>query len=142
MAGVSGANHKGYLVTLLDCKSGLLRLGLVRNKSSELVKAEIIRLLKSFRVCTITSDNGKEFAGHNDVNEVLKNKSYFCHPYSAWERGRNKNTNGLLRRYFTKDRKLLNVTQKRLEAVEKLVNSRPRKRLGFKSPLEVYKRAP
>ncbi len=138
---VSGANHKGYLVTLLERKSGLLRLGFVRNKSSELVKAEIIRLLRSFRVCTITYDNGKEFAGHGDVNEVLKCKSYFCHPYSAWERGSNENTNGLLRQYFPKDRELLNVTQKRLEAIEKLVNSRPRKRLGFKSPLEVYKRA-
>ena len=68
---VSGANHKGYLVTLLERKSGLLRLGYVRNKSSELVKAEIIRLLRSFRVYTITYDNGKEFAGHSGVNEVL-----------------------------------------------------------------------
>ena len=75
------------------------------------------------------------------MNKVLNSKSYFCHPYSAWERGSNENTNGLLRQYFPKDRELLNVTQKRLEAIEKLVNSRPRKRLGFKSPREVYKRA-
>ena len=134
---VSGANHKGYLVTLLERKSGFLRLGYVR----KLVKSEIIRLLRSFRVYTITYDNGKEFACHGDVNEVLNSKSYFCHSYSAWERGSNENTNGLLRQSFPKDRELLNVTQKRLEAIEKLVNSRPRKRLGFKSPLEVYKRA-
>ena len=117
---VSGANHKGYLVTLLERKSGLLRLGYVRNKCSELVKAEIIRLLKSLRVYTITYDNGKEFAGHGDVNEVLNSKSYFCNPYSAWERGSNENTNGLLRQYFPKDRELLNVTRKRLEAIEKI----------------------
>ena len=89
---------------------------------------------------TITYDNGKEFAGHCDVNQTLKSKSYFCHPYSAWERGSNENANGLPRQYFPKDRELLNVTQKRLEAVEELVNSLPRKRLGFRIPLEIYKR--
>ena len=75
------------------------------------------------------------------MNEVLNSKSFFCHLYSAWERGSNENTNGLLRQYFPKDRELLNVTQKRLEAIEKLVNSRPRKRLRFKSTGEVHKRA-
>ncbi len=138
---VSGANHKGYFVTLLERKSGLLRLGFVKNKSSDLVKAEIIRLLKDYNVYTITYDNGKEFADHYGVNAVLESKSYFCHPYSAWERGSNENVNGLLRQYFPKDMELLNVSQEGLTAVEDKVNSRPRKRLGFKSPLEVYKRA-
>ena len=73
---VSGANHKGYLITLLERKSGLLRFGFVRNKSSELAKTEIIRLLRRFGVCTITYDNGKEFAGHGYVNQMLKSKSY------------------------------------------------------------------
>ncbi len=68
---------------------GFLRLGYVKNKSSDLVKAEIIRLLKDYNVYTITYDNGKEFADHYGVNAVLESKSYFCHPYSAWERGSN-----------------------------------------------------
>lgn len=138
---MSGLNHKGYLVTLLERKSGLLKLGHVKTKSSNLVKAEIIRLLKGFKVYTITYDNGKEFADHSTVNAALDSKSYFCHPYSAWERGCNENVNGLLRQYFPKNRELLNVSQEELKVVEKKVNSRPRKRLGFKSPLEVYKRA-
>ena len=136
-----GANHKGYLVTLLERTSGLLRLGYVKNKSSDLVKSEITRLLKDFNVYTITYDNGKEFADHCDVNAALDSKSYFYHPYSAWERGSNENVNGLLRQYFPKDMELLNVSQEELKAVEKKVNSLSRKRLGFKSPFEVYKRA-
>ena len=128
-------------MTLLERTSGLLRLGYVENKSSDLVKSEIIRLLKDFNVYTITYDNGKEFADHCNVNAALDSKSYLCHPYSAWERGSNENVNGVLRQYFPKDMELLNVSQEELKAVEKKVNSRPRMRLGFNSPLEIYKRA-
>ena len=95
------------------------------------MKGEIIRLLKIFNAYTITYDNGKEFADHCDVNAALDSKSYFCHPYSAWERSSKKNVNGLLRQYFPNDMELLNVSQEELKAVEKKVNSRQRKRLIF-----------
>ncbi len=135
------ANHKRYLVTLLERKSDLLRQGYVKNKSSDLVRSEIIRLLKDFNVYTIAYDNDKKFADHSDVNTALNSKSYFCHPYTVWELDSNENVNGLLRQYFPKDRELLNVSKDKLKAVEDKVNSRQRKRLRFKSPLEIYKRA-
>lgn len=138
---MSGANHKGFLVTLVERKSGLVRVGHVLHKESSLVKAELIRLLRGYKVKTITFDNGKEFAEHYKINRELGCKSYFCHPYSSWERGSNENTNGLLRQYFPKGMNLLDIPITRIEEVEQRLNSRPRKRLGFKSPLDIYKRA-
>lgn len=138
---MSGANHKGFLVTLVERKSGLVRVGHVLRKESSLVKAELIRLLRGYKVKTITFDNGKEFAEHYKINRELGCKSYFCHPYSSWERGSNENTNGLLRQYFPKGMNLLDIPITRIEEVEQRLNSRPRKRLGFKSPLDIYKRA-
>jgi len=138
---VSGARHKGFLVTLLERKSGFVRIGHVRHKESSMVKAEIIRLLTGFKVKTITFDNGKEFAGHENISKTLSCKCYFCHSYSSYERGSNENTNGLIRQYYPKHLELLEVPISQLEKIEERLNSRPRKRLGFKSPQEVFKRA-
>ena len=138
---VSGAKHKGFLVTLLERKSGFVRIGHVRQKESYLVKAEIIRLLAEYRVKTITFNNGKEFAGHESIAKSLSCKCYFCHSYSSYERGSNENTNGLVRQYFPKGLELQEVPISRLKDVEERLNNRPRKRLGFKSPNEVFKRA-
>lgn len=138
---VCGAGRSGYLVTLVERKSGFGKIGYVKNKTSNLVYAEIVRLLSPYKVHSITYDNGKEFACHEDVNKALGCKSYFCHAYSSWERGSNENFNGLLRQYYPKSMRLDKVTIFELQAVENEVNSRPRKRLRFSSPSEVYKRA-
>ena len=134
---ISGANHKGFLVTLVERKSRLVKIGHVARKKCSLVRSEILRILQGYKVKTITFDNGKEFAEHYKINRILKCKSYFCHPYSSWERGSNENTNGLLRQYFPKAMNLSEIPISRIEEVEARLNSRPRKRLGFKSPLEI-----
>jgi len=89
-------------------------------------------------VHTLTFDNGKEFAKHEQVADTLECETYFAKPYHSWERGQNENANGLLRQYFPKARGLLDVTnQQVLEAVHKL-NNRPKKCLGFRAPYEIF----
>jgi len=113
----------------------------VANKSADAVTDSIITLLEGFKewVHTLTFDNAKEFAKHEQVAQAIKCATYFAKPYHSWERGQNENANGLLRQYFPKAMGLLDVTtQQVLEAVHKL-NNRPRKCLGFKMPYEVFR---
>ena len=70
--------------------------------------------------------------------EALETDVYFAHPYASWERGTNENTNGLLRQYFPKKRKLNDVSKYEIKYVENRLNHRPRKKLGFKTPYEVF----
>lgn len=87
---------------------------------------------------TLTVDNGKEFTGHESIANILDASVYFAHPYASWERGINENTNALLRQYFPKKRELTNVCQEEVKAVQDLLNHRPRKTLGYKTPYGVF----
>jgi IS30 family transposase len=91
-------------------------------------------------VRTLTADNGKEFAGHAELAAVLALDVYFARPYHAWERGTNENTNGLVRQFFPKGLDLRQVTPRQVTHVEHLLNNRPRKCLGYRTPLEVLRR--
>jgi len=136
-----GKGHQGALVTLDERKSKL-RLALpVANKTAEAVTGSIIALLGAFKgwVHTLTFDNGKEFAKHEQVAEALDCATYFATPYHSWERGLNENANGLLRQYFPKAMGLLDVTTRQVLAAVHKLNNRPRKCLGFKTPYEVFR---
>jgi len=87
---------------------------------------------------TLTLDNGKEFSHHQQINQALGLLTYFADPYSSWQRGSNENFNGLLRQYVPKKRALSTVTREELTMIENRLNHRPRKRLGFKTPYEVF----
>ena len=89
-------------------------------------------------VHTITFDNGKEFAAHQDIAHALKAKIFFATPYHAWERGLNENTNGLIRDFFPKGTDFSTIANAEVAKVERLLNARPRKSLGFRSPQEVF----
>jgi len=86
----------------------------------------------------LTLDNGKEGAQHERIARSLAARVYFAHPYCSWERGTHENTNGLIRQYFPKRRNLTTVTQKELDHAMHRLNHRPRQRLGFKTPYEVF----
>jgi len=90
------------------------------------------------KVHTLTSDHGKEFADHEQIAAALNLKFYFAHPYAAWERGTNENTNGLLRQYFPKKSDFQAVSNKQLQRAMSRLNCRPRKSLRFKTPFEVF----
>jgi len=90
------------------------------------------------KVHTLTSDDGKEFADHKQIAQLLELKFYFAHPYAAWERGTNENTNGLLRQCFPKKSDFQSVSRKDLEQTTMKLNFRLRKTLRFKTPFEVF----
>lgn len=82
-------------------------------------------LLKPYRnkVYTVTSDNGREFAGHEEIAAALEADFYFAHPYASWERGTNENTNGLIRQYFPKSRDFTTITQLEIDAAMERLNN-------------------
>jgi len=135
---VCGARSTGYLVTLVERKSRYTRIGFTRGKTAEEVTAEVVRLLADEVVETITFDNGKEFAGHEQIAAALGCKCYFADPYSSWQRGLNENTNGLIRQYIPKGMSLARVGWEQIWFVEARLNSRPRKCLDFKPPEVAY----
>jgi IS30 family transposase len=137
---VIGAHHKQAVVTMVERKSGYALITKVINKTSDLVSTAIINKLSPMAplVKTITFDNGKEFAGHSTIDAALNSTTYFADPFASWQRGSNENFNGLLRQYIPKKRALSTVTDKELRMIQDQLNNRPRKRLGFKTPSEVF----
>jgi IS30 family transposase len=137
---VIGAAHQHAIVTLVERKSGYAVVSKVNRKTSDQVSAAIVKRLKPLasRVKTITYDNGKEFAEHKFIDASLGSMSYFADPFASWQRGSNENYNGLLRQYIPKKRRLSTVTDEELKMIEDRLNHRPRKRLGFKTPHQVF----
>lgn len=137
---VIGANHKQAIVTVVERKSGYAVMAKVSNKTEELVSQAIITALRPFkaRVKTLTYDNGKEFCGHARVDQALNSTGYFARPFASWERGTNENFNGLLRQYVPKKRPMKDINDWEIKMIEDRLNNRPRKRLGFKTPAEVF----
>lgn len=137
---VVGRNHQGALVTLVDRKSKLTLIGKVDRYTTEAVEKTIISLMELLprRNYTLTVDNGKEFASHESVAQTLQIKVYFADPYSAWQRGLNENTNGLIRQYVPKGSDVRILTDEQVEHIMNRLNNRPRKSLGFLTPNEVF----
>ncbi len=136
---VIGKGHSGALVTIVERVTNFTVCKQVNSKSAAAVTQATIELLRPLKdvVHTITADNGKEFAYHEQVSEVLGIEYYFAHPYSSWERGLNENTNGLLRQYFPKKTDFKKVTQGSVRRAVKRLNNRPRKNLDFKTPADL-----
>jgi IS30 family transposase len=137
---IIGKGHHQAIVTLTERKSRLALLRKVDRRTAELVGDAVIDLLQPLadHLHTITGDNGKEFAEHERIAHHLGADFFFAHPYAAWERGANENMNGLVRQYIPKNRKLTSVTNGELELIMIKLNHRPRKRLDFMSPFEVF----
>ncbi len=137
---IHGSPRGGNLVSAVERRSGLTRLGKVANRQAAEVRTITTRCLAevSDRVLTMTSDNGKEFADHQGISKDLGADFYFAHPYASWERGLNENTNGLVRQYFPKGTDFLEIEPWEIQWVEDRINNRPRKRLGYATPNEVF----
>jgi len=130
----------GYLLTLTDRKSLYNFILKLPNKSSKAVKAALTKLKNiASHLKTITSDNGTEFSLHEQLAKLLNVKWYFADPYCSQQRGCNENQNGLIRQYFKRDTDLNKVTEDQIAKVQKKLNYRPRKKLGFKRPIDVFK---
>ena len=137
---VSPSKHKGALVSMVDRCSKLVRLALVNSCKAEGVAAAIESKLGEHqgKVLTLTMDNGKEFAKHKSFGKKLQAETYFAKPYHSWERGLNEHTNGLVRQYFPKQTDFSAVTKREVARAEERLNNRPRRVLGYRTPLEAF----
>jgi len=137
---VVGKGHRSGLVTFVDRKSGFALVAKVqRLKARRVVRAlerEIAPLPSGLRH-TATFDNGKEFADHQRIARSTNIDIYFARPYHAWERGCNESFNGLLRQFFPKGTDFQGISPREVKHVRDLLNDRPRKRLGYRTPREV-----
>ena len=129
------------LNTLVERASGVVLISKLANgtkqETTQVVMQRLGALPESLRR-TLTLDNGKENAGHQEITKSLGTKCYFCNPYHAWEKGTNENTNGLIRFYLPKKTDFATVSGEQVKAIEDQLNTRPRKRLKYKTPLEVF----
>lgn len=111
-----GKAHKGAIVSLTERKTKICLMYKVERKTADLVKKAMSKLLLPLKeiVYIITSDNGKEFALHEETAAILETDFYFAHPYASYERGLNENTNGLIRQYFPRDRDFRTITDEEI----------------------------
>jgi IS30 family transposase len=131
---------KAVLLSLVERKTGLVRLLKLPRATASYATEGMVKLLQTevHKVLTITSDNGSEFHMYKEVEQQLDLQFYFATPHHAWERGTNENTNGLVRQYFRKRCNLSNVSETKCRAIAEILNNRPRKRLNWLTPNEVY----
>lgn len=126
--------------TLVDRKSGYAKLKHCLQGTAETIHLKTLEIQReiSSKIYSITYDNGVEFSYHDLIKLDTKIDIYFAHPYSSWERGCNENYNGLLRQYFPKAMDACILTEDHIRTVEDLINNRPRKRLNYLSPYQVF----
>jgi transposase, IS30 family len=141
---MEGRKGTGGLATHVERKCRYLIAAKVPDKRAETMTEQSIKcFIKTPRVFrhTLTVDNGKEFAHFKEIEAKTGLTVYFADPYSAWQRGTNENTNGLLRQYFPKGTDFRSVSDKDLALVVQKLNNRPRKCLNYQTPREVYSQA-
>ncbi len=135
-----GSEKTERIATYVDRRSGYLVARRTTAKAQDFriqTKIAFKKIPKKKKI-TCTYDNGSEMAEHESIERETNMTIYFAHPYSSWERGTNENTNGLLREFFPKKTAFATVTQRELDLVVKLINNRPRKRLSYHTPAEVF----
>lgn len=128
------------VVTMVERATGFTLMGKLERHTAEQCAKRSIELIEAQcgRVTTITADNGTEFHSYASVEAATGVEYYFATPHHSWERGTNENTNGLIRQYLPKRQSMAQITQDDCEAIAAKLNSRPRKRLGYRTPEECY----
>ncbi|MGI5826030.1 MAG: IS30 family transposase [Patescibacteria group bacterium] len=130
--------NKMAINTINELKTGVVRFTKLDRKTANQTAQAMIRRIRELRLKTCTVDNGSEFTNHEQVTQETKTRIYFADPYSSWQRGSNENTNMLLRGYLPKRADISDLTQEELDDIAQELNNRPRKRLGYQTPNEVY----
>lgn len=136
-----GKDKRVRIVTYVDRRSGYLVAFLLPRLNAELLAKLTCKNFKSIskdKKHSITFDNGTEFSAWEQIEIEAGMMIYFCYPYHSWERGTNENTNGLIRQYFPKSYDFNLITKEELDSVVQKLNTRPRKRLGYLTPKDVF----
>ena len=137
---VLGKRNTGCIGTHVERVTGFLAGFKIPDRKNDVFNKATVALFENMPEVikkSFTVDNGKEFLSHKELSNKTGMIVYFCDPHSPWQRGCNENTNGLLRQFFPKKSSFADITDERLKEVFDLINNRPRKRLGFKTPAEV-----
>ena len=138
---IVGENNRGAIVTIVERKTDFLLMEkLEKGKNAVELTKVVVKLLTAYikNVHTITGDNGKEFADHENIAKHLKTKFYFTHPYSSWEKGNIENTNKLIRQYIPKKTNFNNLNYQQIKQIQYKINNRPRAKLNFYSPKDFF----
>lgn len=128
------------LHTMVERKSRLLLISKLASRSSQDLRCSVVARLQGFPPhCrqTMTMDNGTENAQHLEITASLGMQCYFTRPYSAWQRGTNENLNAQVRWYLPKGTDFRKISDETIAVIEALINNRPRKCLGFRTPIEI-----
>src|SRR5438132_1491158 len=135
----SGTNH--CILTLVERLTGCVLIAKLPARNTAAVNHWLLQIISEqphlFR--TITVDNGTEFHAYEQIERLTGVLFYFATPYHSWERGTNENTNGLIRQYLPKGQCMKSLTQAECNRIAKELNDRPRERLGFRTPAEVFR---
>ena len=135
---VIGAGNNHCIVTLVERITGATLIGKLPCRKVVALNARVTELIQAhpglFK--TITVDNGPEFHGYDEIERATGVTVYFTNPYCSWERGTNENTNGLIRQYLPKRTSMKRLTQEQCNTIAGSLNNRPRKRHGFRTPLD------
>jgi IS30 family transposase len=137
---VAGSGSKDCVMTLVERKTGLMLVGKLSDRTAGSLSRRAVSMIRAQagRFETVTADNGTEFHDYERVERLTGATFYFARPYHSWERGTNENANGLLRQYLPKGVSMAGLSQHQCNAIARKLNTRPRKRLGFRTPLECY----
>jgi len=132
------SGEKECIVTLVERATGVALIGLLPNRTVEETNRRIIDLVRKAGLpfLTLTLDNGTEFNGYAQIEAATGVTVYFARPHHPWERGSNENANGLIRQYLRKGESMAGLTQKQCNAIAHKLNTRPRKRYGYDTPLQ------
>jgi IS30 family transposase len=139
---IIGKEKTVHILTHVERKSGLLLADKLERGTAELTKEKTIERFKAIpknKKHTITYDNGATFFEYEMTEKKTGIGIYFAWPYHSWERGTNENCNGLLRQFFPKKSSFAIITQRQINEACSLINNRPRKRLGYLTPNEVFR---
>ena len=138
---VSSPTNPVGLRTTNERVTGVVLIAKTHNRTmaeANRVTRERLGTLPTILRKTLTRDRGSENMGYALLEKELNIRCFFAHAYSSWERGSNENVNGLIRRFFPKKTDFRTVSEKEIRTVEYLLNTRPRKRLGWKTPYQVF----
>ena len=139
---VVGKGGKHCIVSLVERVTGWVLIGKLRQRTVAALNRRLLQLISNYPHLfkTITADNGTEFHGYRQIEQITGIPIYFATPYHSWERGTNENTNGLIRQYVQKNTSMKTLTQAQCNEIACRLNNRPRKRHRFRSPLEILNR--
>lgn len=135
---IGSVHERACLLTLVERSSGLGLVAKLPHRTTKAVNRATLRLIRESGLPfkTITWDNGTEFHGYKALEQATGVRCYFAYPHRPWQRGSNENFNGLLRQYFPKRKSLAKLQQHTCDHITLKLNSRPRKRYGYKTPIE------